>query len=379
MPRNIFENAALEGAIFKNESYLYPEFVPERLPHREEQIDALVYCFAPIAKGAKPHNVFVHGKTGTGKTVTVKYVMNELQEHTDRAKALYINCFEFSSRSSVLSEVANFIGAVVPRRGLSTDEVYSKLLESAKRLQFTPIIILDEADQLSVQGKEDASKLLYDLLRIIEYEKIRFGIALISNSQDFLAKLDSRVRSSLAEERIEFEPYSPIQLKEILRERTEFAFLPNALENEVINVAAAHAAKLGGDCRIAIESLWKAGRLAEKESAGKITLKHLRSAFELIESSPGRKPANFLSETEKGLLEIILREKEINSGVLFLKYNEAAKEKLSERRLREVASNLEKKQIISSERTNLPERGRTRKISLKISQSALAEKLGKQI
>ena len=72
----------------------------------------------------------------------------------------------------MLSEVANFIGAVVPRRGLSTDEVYSKLLESAKRLQFTPIIILDEADQLAVQGKEDASKLLYDLLRIIEYEKI---------------------------------------------------------------------------------------------------------------------------------------------------------------------------------------------------------------
>lgn len=377
MPRNIFESAALEGAIFKNESYLYPEFVPERLPHREQEIDALVYCFAPIAKGAKPHNVFVYGKTGTGKTVTVKYVMNELQEHTDRAKALYINCFEYSTRASVLSEIANFIGAVVPRRGLSTDEVYSKLLEAVRRLQFTPIIILDEADQLAVQGKEDASKLLYDLLRMIEYEKIRFGIALISNSGEFLAKLDSRVRSSLAEERIEFEPYTPMQLKEILRERAEFAFLPNALEDEVINVAAAHASKLGGDCRIAIESLWKAGRIAEKESANKVALKHLRSAFELIESSPGRKPANFLSETEKGMLRIILREKQINSGELFKKYNETAGEKLSERRLREIVSNLEKKQIVSSEGTNLPKRGRTRRISLKISKTVLAEKLGK--
>ncbi len=377
MPRNIFENAAPEGAIFKNESYLYPEFVPERLPHREEQIDALVYCFSPIAKGAKPHNVFVYGKTGTGKTVSVKYVMNELQEHTDRAKSLYINCFEYSSRASVLSEVANFIGAVAPRRGLSTDEIYSKLLESARRLQFTPIIILDEADQLSANGKEDASKLLYDLLRMIEYEKIRFGIALISNSQEFLAKLDARVRSSLAEERIEFLPYSPMQLKEILRERAEFAFLPNALENEVINVAAAHAAKLGGDCRIAIESLWKAGRLAEKEGANKVALKHLCSAFELIETSPGRKPANFLSETEKGMLKIILQEKQINSGDLFAAYNKTAKEKLSERHLRDIIGKLEKKQIISSEGINLPKRGRTRRISLKISQNALAEKLGK--
>ncbi len=377
MPHNIFEKASLEGAIFKNENYLYPEFVPERLPHREPEIDALVYCFSPIANGAKPHNVFVHGKTGTGKTVTVKYVMNELQEHTDRAKALYINCFEFSSRASVLSEVANFIGAAAPRRGLSTDEIYSKLLESARRMQFTPIIILDEADQLSANGKDDASKLLYDLLRIIEYGKIRFGLALISNSEEFLAKLDSRVRSSLAEERIEFEPYSPVQLKEILRERAEFAFLPNALENEVINVAAAHAAKLGGDCRIAIESLWKAGRIAEKEGAKKITLKHLRSAFEIIENSPGRKPSNFLSEIEKGMLKIILQEKQINSGELFKKYNGGAEEKLSERRLREIVSNLEKKQVISSEGINLPERGRTRKISLKISPSALAEKLGK--
>ncbi|MBI2470116.1 MAG: cell division control protein Cdc6, partial [Planctomycetes bacterium] len=45
-------------------------------------------------------------------------------------------------------------------------------------------------------------------------------------------------------------------------ERCEKAFSSNAVEEDAVNVAAAHSDKIGGDARVAIDILLKAGRLA---------------------------------------------------------------------------------------------------------------------
>src|SRR3989344_8670777 len=110
MPKNIFASMPAEKSVFLDERYLYPEFVPERLPHREREIDSLVYCFNPVLNGKKPLNVFLAGSTGVGKTVCAKFVLKELEGSFDRAKTLYLNCFEFNSRASVLGAIANFVG-----------------------------------------------------------------------------------------------------------------------------------------------------------------------------------------------------------------------------------------------------------------------------
>lgn len=373
MKRNIFEKAKREGEIFKDERYLYPEFVPERLPHRDAEIDSLVFAFNPTTRGGKPHNVFCCGGTGVGKTACVKYVLNELQEYSDRAKALYLNCFEFDSRHSILSAIANFLGSAVPRRGLGTDETYTKMLEMLRKVDFTPIIILDEVDQLL--NREEDSKLLYDLLRVIEHENARFGLAIISNDPTLTSRLDSRIKSSLTEETIFFEQYTPAQLKDILRERAEYAFLPEVLSEEVIPVAAAHAAKLGGDARVAIESLWKAGREAERESSKKVELKHLKKAFESIDAVSSLKAVKHLKDTEKLLLKIIAESGLINSGELYKKYSKVEKKGLTERRLRDFLSRLEKQGLINAETVSLGNKGKTREFSLAVPKQMLLKEL----
>jgi cell division control protein 6 len=147
MPKNIFADAE-EGEIFRDEKFLYPEFVPERLPYRDAQIDEMVHAFQPVLKGGKPQNVFVFGASGTGKTVTVKYVLRELEAFSNRAKGLYLNCFEYNTRQAVLNQICVFLGVPVPRRGIATDEVYSELLLALKKADFVPLIVLDELDQL---------------------------------------------------------------------------------------------------------------------------------------------------------------------------------------------------------------------------------------
>ncbi len=373
MKRNIFDKAEGEDRIFKDERYLYPEFVPERLSHRDSEINSLVYAFNPVAKGGKPHNVFVTGTTGTGKTVSVKYVLNELEEYSDRAKKLYLNCFEYNSRHAILAAIANFLGAPLPRRGLATDEIYSKMLEAMKKVDFFPIIILDEIDQ--IMNATESSNLLYDLLRVIEYQRNRFGLAIISNDPAFTAKLDSRVKSSLAEETVVFNPYTPIQIKDILKERANYAFQRSALSEEVIPVAAAHAAKRGGDARVAIEALWKAGREAERENAEKVELKHLKKAFELVDSVSALKHVKELDNNEKAVLKIIAEFSPIASGEMYEKYCASEKEPLSQRRVSEFITNLEKRNLVSAALISMGNKGKTRQISLTTSKEAVLKEL----
>ena len=246
------------------------------------------------------------------------------------------------------------------------------MLEALKHASFIPVVVLDEADQL-LHDKE-ASKLFYDLLRVVEYGKGRFGLIFISNLSNFVSLLDDRVKSSLSEQSITFEPYSPKQLKEILNQRAEYAFHSNALDSEAINVAAAHAAKLGGDARIAIECLLRAGREAEKENSEKLEVKHLRKIFSEVDSRALQKAISYLSIAEREILELVPANKAIASGELFEAYSKASKKPLTQRRFRTLISELEKKQLITAETATKPPRGRTRMISLAFPKARLEEK-----
>ena len=179
----------------------------------------------------------------------------------------------------------------------------------------------------------------------------------------------------MSETTIEFQQYSPQQLKEILKERTEYAFAANALGKDVVNVAAAHASKLSGDARIAIESLLKAGRFAEQEHSSAVELSHLYKAFESIDNSTAIKSLKNLSSDEKSLLKIISEKGPLNSGDLYKEFNAKTKSPLGERRIRELISGLEESKLIHSELIDLGNKGKTKKLSLACSKGALVETL----
>jgi archaeal cell division control protein 6 len=341
---NIFESQKA-GGIFKDERFLYPEFVPERLPFRDGELSELVFCLKPATQGKKPTNVFVFGKPGTGKTVTLKFVLNELSEFSDRAKCLYINCFEFSSKQAIISKITNVLGYAVPERGIGFDEVFNRFISVLKTTKVIPIIVFDEAEQLLKD--EQRKSLLYDLSRLPEQQKISLGLVFISNDNFFLSHIDDRVRSSLQASSIPFEQYSPAELKEILRERAKYAFFDFALDEEVIPLCAAHSAKLGGDARIAIDVLLKAARLAEREGAKKVLTKHVRASF--VQEKPVKvEVTTNLNEQEKDILAFLEKNsnKPVDSGMIYT----ALASKFAERTLRLAVSSLEEKHLVKTEK-----------------------------
>lgn len=351
---NVFERSS-ENTILKDERFLYQDFVPERLPFRDEEIGELVFCLKPASQGRKPTNVFVSGKPGTGKTVTLKFVLSELEEFSDRAKGVYINCFEYSSRHSILAKLTNFLGYPVPERGLSTEEVFDRFVALLRNKKIIPLIVFDEAEQLL--KNDDSKKLLYDLSRMAEQFKLTVGLVFISNDNFFLASVDDRVRSSLQASTISFEPYTHVELKDILNERAKYAFFPNSVDSEIIGLCAAHASKNNGDARIAIDVLLKSARLAEKENSKKVLVGHVRSSFQQEKPVKIELSEN-LSEQEKAVLEVLEKKGKVESTDLYI----LLKKRFAERTVRQAVGLLEEKKLVNAERITKG-KGSTRLIS----------------
>src|SRR2546427_701188 len=70
--------------------------MPASLPHREEQIQRLGSVLAPALSKERVSNIFAYGKTGTGKTIVARFVLDRLQKKArDYGRAVdtsYVNC-----------------------------------------------------------------------------------------------------------------------------------------------------------------------------------------------------------------------------------------------------------------------------------------------
>jgi cell division control protein 6 len=100
--------------------------------------------------------------------------------------------------------------------------------------------------------------------------------------------LSERIDSSLQENEFVFDPYDADQLQAILDNRTD-AFESDVLEPDVIPKVAALSAKEHGGARKAIDTLYEAGRLAEKQGTETVTVSHVDDAVQRAEI---KKPGN---------------------------------------------------------------------------------------
>ncbi len=285
---NIFESFDRNN-IFKDKSILQINYKPKDIPHRDEQIKQVASILAPILRGERASNLFLYGKTGTGKTLSIQYVSEELlkrikKDNDFKLRIEYLNCKlrkVSDTEYRILAELIKKLGGEVPNTGLPTQAVYNEfvnLIDSEKQLI---VLVLDEIDQAV---KKISSDFLYNLTRLnSELSKTQICIVGISNDITFLDELDPRVRSSLSEEEIIFPPYNALQLQEILNNRAKYAFKENIIEDGVIAKCAAFAAREHGDARRALDLLRVAGELSERDNSKKILLKHIDEANNKIE------------------------------------------------------------------------------------------------
>ena len=67
METNIFDKFVSQKTLFKNKEHLRHNFRPQRLPHREDEIEKISYNLWEALKGHIPSNMTLYGVTGAGK------------------------------------------------------------------------------------------------------------------------------------------------------------------------------------------------------------------------------------------------------------------------------------------------------------------------
>ncbi|HJJ55667.1 MAG TPA: ORC1-type DNA replication protein [Methanocorpusculum sp.] len=292
---NIFDDYKTPSKIFKDQEALRHTYNPQHLPHRLNQIKSIVEIFSPVLHGSTPSNILIYGKTGTGKTATVKYVGNELIKASTGAYScniIYLNCETIDTQYRVLAQITNhilnpesksstYIKNVVPQTGWHIDQVYTKLIETLDGSGGFYIVILDEIDKLVKKSSDDV---LYNLTRInSDLKKSRLSIVGISNDLIFKTLLDPRVRSSLSEEELVFPPYDASQLQDILTQRAQIALQPGVINEGVIQLCSALAAQEHGDARRALDLLRVSSEIANRDKSDKIDESHVYRAQDKIE------------------------------------------------------------------------------------------------
>ncbi len=284
----LFESFLAKDDLFLEKRALQANYTPLTIPHREEQTHQIAQILAPALRLNKPSNLFLYGKTGTGKTLSVLYTIKNLTEVAAKQKialrTVYVNCKlkkVADTEYRLIAQIARDLGQEIPITGLPTQEVYRLFTSVIDAQEQLLILVLDEIDQLV---KKIGDEILYTLTRInAELKKSQVTIIGISNDLVFADNLEPRVKSSLSEEELIFPPYNALQLQDILRSRSKIAFKPNVLGLGVIEKCAAFAAREHGDARRALELLRVAGELAERAGNTTVKIKDIDDAEEKIE------------------------------------------------------------------------------------------------
>ncbi len=276
---NVFDRLKKNSGIFLDEGKLASDYVPDDILYRENEIKEIAFCLQGIVNGKRGEHAIVTGPPGTGKTTCARHVISQMREHSKKAIPIYVNCWEFSSKFSVLSEIANKLGEILPRRGIALDEIMDRVIQRARSEKAGIDVFLDQADRLILEGEEG---IFYDFARSPEMHGVNFSIIAIANRKELFSEMDARIKSSLSAKSIEFLQYAPEQLRGILKGRARVAFVPGVLDDEVISMCAGIGAKRGGDARIGISVLLGAGKEAETEGAKKVSVEHVQKAKERI-------------------------------------------------------------------------------------------------
>lgn len=363
---NIFnslkENYIVEKneSIFKEKQYLDHRFLPEKLPHRDEQITQIAKYWVEALDNVTPSDITLYGKTGTGKTAAAKFAKSQLIEAATGknifVKVEYIRCTDYTTEYQVIAQLCKQLGRDVPHRGWTKGEVINTFRDIFQRTilgkKLILIVILDEIDILL---EKDGDGILYTLSRTDNV-----SILSISNYVDFKKFIKPRVMSSLRDKEIIFPPYGADQLADILSERAELSFQPNSLDDDVIPLCSAMAAKEEGDARYALDLLKTAGEIADEEKSNIIHGDYVRRAKDRIEHNKVSDIIVTLPTQQQRVLEAILRltqnNEEITSGKLYDTYKEVSKgDSVTYRRIFDFINELEMLGIIS---TNIISRGR---------------------
>ncbi len=262
-----FEEFLKKPSLFQDESKLEMNFVPNKLPHRDKELSLLSQLFLTLITDPNSisRKILITGKTGIGKTVTIKYFGEILKKASNERnvsiKYVHVNCRKERTSYKVLIKIIHLINKNFPKRGYSPQDLLEILIDFLNQQDTHILIVLDELSYLINKGED----LIYSLTRINDDSvNIQERISIIGIIRDIscLNNLDYSTVSTLQRNIIKFSNYSKKQIFDILKYRAHLSLKENVIADDLIKMIV-ESTYINGDIRNGLNVLWKAAKIAE--------------------------------------------------------------------------------------------------------------------
>jgi len=291
------------------------DYVPSRMPHREEHIEKIVDFFRLVVDrpGKLTERILITGSSGTGKTASAKMAGASLEKIARRRGLelvyVHVNCRTVSGKFGLVQNIIRQAAPSLPLRGYGAVELLHALWDYLNEHDRFLILTLDEIDYYVRTTGED---IVYELTRLTDAVKDvpqRINFMFIARDHSFMNVMSPETLSRFRpQERIEFPPYLENQLKDILKDRVEEAFKPGTVSEEIMNFIAGNTAKYGnGDARYAILLLLTSGLIADREMSREVLPEHVREAQEKTDPKISDEDVISLPSDEKFVLLALAR------------------------------------------------------------------------
>lgn len=366
-----------DETLFRDPLVFEIDFVPDEFRFREEQLSALSFQIQPALRGARPMNSLCRGPPGTGKTTSIRKLFDEIEENTKKIACVHVNCKIDNTRYAILAKVYKRLAGHQPQpTGTSFKQVYDAVCRLLQKEDLTLIICLDDANYLLYEN--EINNTLYPLLRAHEeYESVRVGVIVIFSDMDvdFQKVFEIRVASVLRPTEVFFSPYSAAEVEEILRMRVGQGFYPGVLSEEMLQLVVDQTMR-GGDLRVGIDLLKRAGLLAERDARRFVCRDDICRAYEVSERFHLVSLIRSLRDDEKTVLRVIASMSEGESGMSAGEVHTRVKEEMGigYTRYYEIVRKLDTIRLINLDYK--AGRGRTREIGLRFAPGMVLAELG---
>jgi len=276
----------------------------EYLPCRKNEQDQIYdYIKKGLETNGNYSSLYIAGMPGTGKTASVKTIVNILESELNEAKSkkngkangkdgiipfnkLFISGIEYPNISNVFKVIYKFI--FEKKKDKLNIKNYIQLLNNffSHRRKYNSsnalkdpsnchiLLIIDEIDILI----NSSQNLLYNIFNWTTYDYSKLIVISISNTLDLPNRLLPKIRSRMGNNRVMFKPYNKDELRIIIEDR---GIDLNLFSSDAIRLSCVKVAAINGDLRRVFKILAKAKEINALENYKKKN-KELVSKYDIL-------------------------------------------------------------------------------------------------
>ena len=292
--------------IIRDASIFTGHYVPSQILHRDNEIKALSFRMNRPLSGQEVKSTLIQGMSGTGKTLITRYVAQQLSKLTKDVLVCYIRLRGATTEYKAINKISQAL-TNTEYPGHTSVYIYNRIFEHIKQSHHKyTVFIFDEVDGIE-KGYDNFLDAFLRPYENYNLEDKYVSAIYISNNTKFPQDLPVGTRSSWdCIDKLTFERYNAIQLKDILTERANRGLYDGTYNESVIPLCAALGAQEHGDARRTIELLGKSAELAQNEGAHIIEETHVKKAWNHIEYDRPAQQINALPLQNKAIVLAIV-------------------------------------------------------------------------